>query len=80
MNGQKTRQVIRLCQINAGIGGGELPVGLGVFLVALVLPCGDFLDQTLLVGDAPVEALRRQHAELAFSQVQPAAAPLRLYS
>jgi len=42
---------------NAGVGGGELPVRLGVVFVAAVLPSGDFLDQGLLVGDAPVEAL-----------------------
>jgi hypothetical protein len=32
-------------------------------LVAAVLLGGDRLDQRLLVGDAPVEALRRQDAD-----------------
>ena len=34
-----------------------MPVGLGVVGVAVVLPGGDLVDQGLLVGDAPIEAL-----------------------
>jgi len=50
-----------------------LPVRFGVVFVAAVLPGGDFLDQGVLVGDAPIETLRRQDAELGFSHVQPTA-------
>ena len=39
------------------IGGCEVPVGLGVVDIAIVLPGGDFLDEGLFVGDAAVEAL-----------------------
>jgi len=44
-------------QLDAGVGRGEVPVSFGVFLVAAVLPCGDFLGQGLFVGDAPIETL-----------------------
>jgi len=46
---------------------------LALVVVAAVLPGGDFLDQGVLVGDAPIETLRRQDAELGFSHVQPTA-------
>jgi len=37
-----------------------LSIGFGVFLVARALPGSDFLDQSLLVRDAPVQALDRK--------------------
>ena len=64
---------VQSLQLNAGVGCGELPVRFGVVLVAAVLPGGDFSDEGLLVGNAPVEALRRQGAEFGFSHVQPTA-------
>jgi hypothetical protein len=33
-----------------------LPVGFGVVFVAVVLPCGDFVGEDLLVGDAATAA------------------------
>ena len=42
-----------------------MPVGLGVVLVAVVLPCVDFVGEDLLVGDAAIQTLRREHAEIA---------------
>ena len=39
--------------------GGELPIGLGVVGIAVVLPSGDFLDEGLFVGNAAIEALGR---------------------
>jgi len=50
-----------------------LPVGFGVVLVAVVLPCGNFVGEYLLVGDAAIQTLRREHAEFGFSHVEPAA-------
>src|ERR1700693_3237514 len=41
--------------------------------IAIVLPCGDFLDECLLVGYAAVEALRRKNAEFGLGQIEPAA-------
>jgi hypothetical protein len=38
-----------------------LPVGLGVVLVAVVLPCVDFVGEDLLVGDAAIQTLRGEH-------------------
>ena len=51
----------------------ERPIGLGVLPVAVSLPCGDFLVQDLLVGDAAVETLGGQNAEFGFRHVQPTA-------
>ena len=43
-------------QSDAGIFGGELPVGFGVVGIAVVLPGGDFVDECLFVGNAAIEA------------------------
>ena len=40
-----------------------MPVGFGVVLVAVVLPCGNFVGEYLLVGDAAIQTLRREGAE-----------------
>ena len=50
-----------------------MPVGFGVVLVAVVLPCGDFVGEDVLVGDAAMETLRRQNGEFGFSHVEPTA-------
>ena len=50
-----------------------MPVGLGVVLVAVVLPCVDFVGEDLLVGDAAIQTLRREHAEFGFREIEPAA-------
>jgi hypothetical protein len=39
-----------MLKFDASIFGGELPVGLGVVGIAVVLPGGDFVDEDLL-GD-----------------------------
>jgi hypothetical protein len=44
-------------QLDAGVGRGEMPIGLSVLLVAAGLPCCDFISQGLLVGNASVETL-----------------------
>ena len=48
---------VKALQFDACVGSGELPVCLGVVVIAVLLPGGDFLDQRLLVGDPPIEAL-----------------------
>ena len=48
-----------MLKFDAGIFGSELPVGLGVVGIAIVLPGGDFVDEGLFVGNAAIEALRR---------------------
>jgi hypothetical protein len=45
-----------MLEFEASIFGGELPVGLGVVGIAIVLPGGDFVDEGLFVGDAAIEA------------------------
>src|SRR5467141_4246758 len=64
---------VQSLQLDAGVGGCELPVGFGVVLVAVVLPCGDFVGEDLLVGDAAIQTLRRENAEFGFGHVEPAA-------
>ena len=48
-----------MLKFEARIFGGELPIGLGVIGIAVVLPSGDFLDEGLFVGGAAIEALGR---------------------
>jgi len=60
-------------KFDTGVGRCEVPVSLGVFGIAVVLPGGDFLDQGLLVRNAAVEALGRQNAEFGFGEIEPAA-------
>jgi len=48
-----------MLEFDACVGGGEVPVGLGVVGIAVVFPCGGFVDEGLFVGDATVEALGR---------------------
>ena len=50
-----------------------MPVGLGVVGVAVCLPCGDFLDEGLLVGNPAVEALGGQDTEFGLRQIKPTA-------
>jgi hypothetical protein len=45
-----------MLKFGASIFGGELPIGLGVVGIAVVLPGGDFLDEGLFVGNAAIEA------------------------
>src|ERR1700675_727040 len=62
-----------MLEFDACVGGGELPVGLGVVGIAVVLPSGDFLDEGLSVWNAAVEALGRKDAEFGFCQIEPTA-------
>jgi len=48
-----------MLQCDAGVISCELPVGFGVMGIAVNLPCGDLVDEDLLVGDAAVETLQR---------------------
>jgi hypothetical protein len=51
---------VQSLQLDAGVGGFELSVGLSVALVAVVLPCVDFVGEDLLVGEAAIQTLRRE--------------------
>src|SRR5436309_8349015 len=46
-----------MLKFDASIFGGELPVGLGVVGIAVLLPGGDFLDEDLFVGNAAIEVV-----------------------
>src|SRR6266436_9806376 len=60
-------------EFDARMGGWEVPVGLSVVGIAVVLPGGDFIDEGLFIGDAAVEALGRQNAEFGLRQIEPTA-------
>ena len=60
-----------MLEFNAGVAGGELPIGLGVVGVSIVLPSCDFVDEGLFVRDTPIEALGRKDAELGFRHIEP---------
>ena len=45
-----------MLKFDASIFGGELPVGLGVVGIAVVLPGADFVDENLFVGNTAIEA------------------------
>jgi hypothetical protein len=44
-------------ELDASFGRCEVPVGLGVIGISLLLPSRDFVDEGLLVGNAAIEAL-----------------------
>ena len=48
-----------MLEFDASVWGREVPIGLGVIGIAVLLPGGDFLDEDLFVGDAAIEALGR---------------------
>ena len=48
-----------MLELDACIGRREVPIGLGVIGIAVVLPSGNFVDEGLVVGYAAVEELGR---------------------
>jgi hypothetical protein len=48
-----------MLQFDACNGGCEVPFGLGVDGISVMLPGGDFIDEGLFVWNAAVEALGR---------------------
>jgi hypothetical protein len=53
-----------MLEFDAGGIGCELPVGFGVMGIAVSLPCGDLVDEDLLVGDVAAETLRGENGRL----------------
>jgi hypothetical protein len=62
-----------VAELDAGVGGGELPVDLALVGVGGALPGGEFGIEGVDVGDAPVEALASQGGELDLGDVEPGA-------
>src|SRR6266508_4138872 len=61
-----------MLELDAGIRGGEAPIDGAAGGVAVSLPGGDFALQCGPVGEATVQALLRQHAQLDLRHIQPA--------
>src|SRR5712671_4482952 len=64
---------VKVLKFDACVWGCELPIGLGVVDITVVLPSGDFLDEGLFVGNPAVEALGCQDAEFGLRQIEPTA-------
>jgi hypothetical protein len=52
-----------MLEFDTGVRCGELPVGLGVDDISIVLPSRDFVDEGLFSGNAAIEALGRKDAD-----------------
>src|SRR4051812_41878649 len=52
-----SKRGVKSLQLYPRVGGCELPVGFGVFLVSFCFPGGDLRGQTFLIGNASVQAL-----------------------
>jgi hypothetical protein len=46
-----------MLEFNASISGRELPVCFGAACVSVVLPCADFVDEDLFVGNTAIQTL-----------------------
>ena len=62
-----------MLELDPRVGGGELPVGVGVVGVSIILPSCDFVDERLFVWEAAIEALGRKDAEFGFRHIEPTA-------
>ena len=60
-----------MLQLDAGIGGGEAPICLGLVLVPAGLPGRNFPDERFFIRDAAVQALARQDAQFGFRHIEP---------
>jgi hypothetical protein len=47
--------------------------GMVTKMIGIGAPCVDFVGEDLLVGDAAIQTLRREHAEFGFGHVEPTA-------
>jgi hypothetical protein len=52
-----------MLEFDTGVRCGELPVGLGVGDISIILPSRDFVDEGLFVGNAAIEALEEDSGE-----------------
>lgn len=59
-------------EFDASVGGGELPIDLGIELIATGLPSGDFAAQGFDFVDTAVQALANHHVEFNLGHVEPA--------
>jgi hypothetical protein len=58
-----------MLELDASVIGRELPIGFGVMDIAVSLPCGQLMDEDLLVGDAASKTFRRQSGEFGFRNI-----------
>ena len=59
-------------QLDPRVFGCELPIGLCMMFVSMVLPSGDLSFEGLLVGNAAAQTLAGQDGEFGLGQVEPA--------
>ena len=64
---------IQCPELDACIGGCELPSRFGVMFVPLFLPCRGLLGEGFAVGDTTVETLAGEDDDLGLGHVEPTA-------
>src|SRR5437762_10700065 len=69
---------VKMPQLDSGISGAELPADFAGLLVTLDIPIRQLPIQCHRVGDASVQALPRQKAQLDLGDVQPTAVARRI--
>ena len=62
-----------MLEFDTGICCGELPIGLGMVGISIILPSCDFVDEGLFVRDAAIETLGRKDAEFGLRHIEPTA-------
>jgi hypothetical protein len=62
-----------MLEFDPGVCCGELPIGLCVVGISIILPRCDFIDEGLFVWDAAIEALGRKDAEFGLRHIEPTA-------
>src|SRR5262245_38155861 len=64
---------IKSFESRSGVVGGKVPINTGLTRVALLTPSSGFASHGCPRFETPIQALSRQHAELALGDIQPAA-------
>ena len=64
---------IEALELDSRVVDGELPIDLASDAITPCLPSLDGSHKRLLIGNAPIKALARKHAQFDFGHVEPAA-------
>ena len=63
---------VEMLELDPRIFGGELPVDVGLFTIACILPGCGLVDQGRLVGDPAIQTLPSQYIQFDLRHIQPA--------
>src|SRR5439155_4123789 len=62
---------VETLEFDACISSGEAPVDTGLLDITVVPPRANFLDECVSIGNAAVQALASEHAQLRLGHVEP---------